>query len=44
MWLVEASGRGDYRFWSEWSPQDGELRDLALLMLDLTGWRLQDIY
>ena len=44
MWLIEASGRGDYRFWSEWSPRDGELRDLALVMLDLTGWRLREIY
>ena len=44
MWLLEASGRGDYRFWSEWSPKEGDLRDLALVMLDLTGWRLREIY
>ncbi len=44
MWLLEASGRGDYRFWSEWSPHDGDLRELALLMLDLTGWSLNEIY
>lgn len=43
MWLVEASWRGDYRFWSEWSPRHGELRDLALVMIDLTGWELKEI-
>jgi hypothetical protein len=44
MWLFEASGRGEYRFWSEWSPVDSELRDLGLVMLDLTGWNLSELY
>ncbi|MBU1346699.1 MAG: hypothetical protein KKA16_07080 [Alphaproteobacteria bacterium] len=44
MWLLEASGHGEYRFWSEWSPRDGDLRELALVMLDLTGWSLKEIY
>lgn len=40
MWLIEASGRGDYRFWSAWSPENGDdLRGFATVMLDLTGWR-----
>lgn len=43
-WLLEASGRGDYKIWSEWSPKSGDLRDLALVMLDLTGWRLAEVY
>jgi hypothetical protein len=44
VWILESSGRGDYQFWSEWSPLRGDLRELGLVMLDLTGWRLQDIY
>lgn len=44
MWLLEASGRGDYRFWSKWSPKSGDLRALALVMLDLTGWKLAEVY
>lgn len=43
-WIVEASGRGDYRLWNQWSPEMGEVRDLGLTMLELTGWRLADVY
>ena len=42
MWLMEASGRDQYRFWADWSPVRGDLRDLALVMLDLTGWRFRE--
>jgi len=38
MWLMEASGRGQYRFWADWSPVRGDLMGLALVMLALTGW------
>lgn len=44
MWILESSGRGTYQFWGEWSPRMGELRELALVMLDLTGWHLQELY
>lgn len=44
MWLMEASGHDNYRFWADWSPLRGDLRDLALAMLDLTGWRFREIY
>jgi hypothetical protein len=44
MWLMEASGDDQYRFWADWSPVRGDLRDLALVMLDLTGWRLRALY
>lgn len=44
MWLLEASGRGDYQFWSEWSPRRGNLRTLGLLMIDLAGWQLAEVY
>lgn len=43
-WLLEVSGHGDYKFWSEWSPRSGDLRALALVMLDLTGWQLTEVY
>jgi len=43
-WLLEVSGRGDYKIWSEWSPRSGDLRALALVMLDLTGWKLAEMY
>lgn len=44
MWIVESSGRGSYRFWSEWSPQNGELRNLAVVMIELSGWDVREIY
>jgi hypothetical protein len=44
MWIVEASGHGTYRFWNEWAPRNGDLRGLAIVMLELTGWRFQNIY
>ena len=44
MWLMESSGHDQYRFWADWSPVRGDLRDLALVMLDLTGWRLREVY
>lgn len=43
-WIVEASGRGDYRFWSEWTPEDGDLHAFSMAMLDLTGWRFSALY
>lgn len=44
MWLMEASGHDKYRFWADWSPVRGNLRDLALVMLDLTGWHFKELY
>jgi len=43
-WIAEASGRGDYRFWSEWTPEDGDLHAMGMAMLDLTGWRFRELY
>lgn len=43
-WLLEVRGRGEYKIWSEWSPRNGDLRALALVMLDLTGWQLAEVY
>lgn len=42
MWVIEASGGGDYRYWQTQSPDGGELFDLAATMTDLTGWGLFD--
>lgn len=44
MWIMEASGRGDYRYWSQWSPQRGDMHRLAVFLISLTGWRLTDLY
>lgn len=37
-WVVEGNGGGNYRFWNEWSPRTGALRELGLIMLELAGW------
>lgn len=42
-WIVEASGRGDYRLWHDWMPEDGDIRELGTAMLELTGWRFERI-
>ena len=44
IWLIEASGRETYRVWQDWSPQQGDLRNLALVMLDLAGWRFEETH
>lgn len=39
-WIVEVSGHGDYGLWHEWSPESGDLRTLALTLIDLSGFQL----
>ncbi|TAJ69884.1 MAG: hypothetical protein EPO51_20370 [Phenylobacterium sp.] len=43
-WIVEASERGSYRYINRWSPERGPVRDLGVLLLGFTGWRLDPIY
>lgn len=37
-WLVEISGRGEYRLWSLWAPRNGDQARLSRIMMNLTGW------
>ena len=43
-WVVEVSGHRVYRYWQAWSPMDGPIRDLGLTLIDLTGFRLTEVY
>ena len=43
-WIVESVDHGDYRFAHDWSPQEGAVRELGLLMLEFTGWEVEPVY
>lgn len=37
-WIIESVGPDGYRFLDRWSPEDGPVHALGLLMLGFTGW------
>ncbi len=43
-WILEASDAGAYRYVKRWSPDDGPVRDLGLVLLRFTGWQLEPVY
>jgi hypothetical protein len=43
-WLIEISDRHEYHFLSRWTPNNGEVREIGLAMLKLTGWSFGRIY
>ncbi len=43
-WLIEKSGGGKYDIAQRFSPRTGRVRALGATMLDLTGWRFEEIY
>ncbi len=45
-WIVEEADDGGYHFLKRWSPQEGPVREIGLLLLKLAGWRWKanDIY
>jgi hypothetical protein len=43
-WVLEVVTDGRYTFFERWSPDEGAVRDVALAMLNLTGFRLNPIY
>lgn len=43
-WIVETAGPGGYHLVVRWTPEDGPVRSVGLLLLGLTGWRLDDVY
>jgi hypothetical protein len=38
-WILEANENGAYRYVNRWSPKQGGVRDVGLMLLALTGWR-----
>lgn len=42
-WLLEGVGDAGYHFSEQWSPRNGDMRDLGVYMLELVGWT-EDIY
>lgn len=43
-WMIEGSDAGGYHFARAWSPQDGKVRQIGLVLLGLAGWNITDIY
>jgi hypothetical protein len=43
-WLFEGVDERGYHFVHRWSPKNGDVRDLGMVLLRLTGWRFGDVY
>ncbi len=43
-WIVEAIDREGYHFIKRWSPENGAMHEFGSLLLELTGWRFDDVY
>jgi hypothetical protein len=43
-WIIEAQTRDGYRYVNRWSPQDGPVRDVGVLLLGFTGWHVDPVY
>jgi hypothetical protein len=43
-WIFEGRDAGAYRFVDRWSPEEGNVRELGLVMLDLAGWGSEKVY
>lgn len=43
-WLVEVVDRRGYHFAKDWSPRTGDVRQVGLAMLALTGWTVEPVY
>ena len=43
-WIIEGVDAGGYHFVVRWSPERGEVHDVGLKLLSLTGWKLKPIY
>ena len=43
-WIIEANDRGSYRYLRRWTPENGAVRDLGMLLISFTGWQVDPIY
>jgi hypothetical protein len=43
-WIIEGGGKAGYRFVARWSPENGNVREMGLALLQLTGWTFKNIY
>ncbi len=43
-WIVEVKCGGDYHYVDEWSPKGGSVRNIGLYLLEMGGYKPEDIY
>jgi len=43
-WVIEMVDATGYHFLQRWSPKRGEVRDVGIALLKLTGWRVDPVY
>lgn len=43
-WIVETSGRGEYRFAQAFTPKTGPVREFGDALLDMTDWGFSEVY
>ncbi|MDP1617646.1 hypothetical protein [Phenylobacterium sp.] len=43
-WIFEGVDRGRYRYVERWTPDQGSVRALGLVMLSFTGWETEPLY
>lgn len=43
-WVLEAVDASGYHFTDHWSPKRGNVREVGLFLLGLTGWQFKNIY
>lgn len=43
-WIFEGVDRRRYRYVQRWSPDQGSVRALGLVMLSFTGWEIEPVY
>ena len=43
-WIFEANHSGDYSYLMRWTPEDGAVREIGLLLIGFTGWRFDRVY
>jgi hypothetical protein len=43
-WLMEGVDARGYHFVGRWTPEQGPVRELGMVLLGLTGWQFRDVY
>ena len=43
-WIVEVKRGGQYQYAEEWTPIEGSVRNIALFLIKLSGYRTKEVY
>ena len=43
-WIIEGVSGGNYHLVERWSPEEGEVREIGMELLKLSGLKVKDIY